>query len=154
MKVAEALAERADLDKKLAQLIQRIKKVARYTDGEEPLEDAQELLGEARDILTRREHLIARINQTNAVAELEPGVTITQAIARRDRLNAERNMLNELATAAGGEHDIYYGRRRSELPMKTDLRVKDMRASADRLAKSYRELDTKIQQSNWTVDLI
>jgi hypothetical protein len=160
MKISEALAERAELDKRILQLKARIKTSARYVEGEEPAEDPAELLEEAQVLLNRREVLVARINHRNAVTFIEnPGVdahmSLTEALAFRDRLNAQRNLLNEVADSASPQSDGYYGRsrRRSELPEKTGLPVKELRASADKLAKAHRELDARIQHSNWSTDL-
>jgi predicted nucleic acid-binding Zn-ribbon protein len=166
MKVAEALAERSDLDKKISQLSQRIKNSARYTEGEEPAEDPVVMLAEARALMLRREILIARINRRNAQTEIEwvlpdtgnATVTVTEsitnALALRDRLNAERNLLHEAANAASPEgRDRFYGRRRSELPEKAALPVEMLRTQADKLAKQHRELDALIQQSGWNTDL-
>jgi hypothetical protein len=38
--------------------------------------------------------------------------------------------------------------------MLSALRVADLRAQADRVARELRELDVRIQQSNWEVDLL
>jgi hypothetical protein len=45
MKLAEALALRADLQARLAQLASRATTNARYQEGEEPAEDPNALLG-------------------------------------------------------------------------------------------------------------
>ncbi len=103
MKLAEALAERADAQKRLEQLRSRSQAAARYQEGEEPVEDANALLAEAEEILVRLEELIRRINRTNSSQEIEPGVTITDAIARRDVLRLRRALYAGLADAAAGQ---------------------------------------------------
>ena len=50
-----------------------------------------------------REELIRRINRTNSSREIEPGVTITDAIARRDVLRLRRGLYAGLADAAATE---------------------------------------------------
>ena len=47
MKLAEELVERADAQRRLAQLKQRVMLSARYQEGEDPPEDPGNLLGEA-----------------------------------------------------------------------------------------------------------
>ena len=162
MKLATALAERADLDKRFGQLKERIKASARYTEGEDAPEDAVELLNEAQHVLMAREQLVARINLTNAVTYIDmstidpdmPRVTVTDAIAMRDRFHAEQRFLGEMADAAGGYQDFRYGgRRRSELPMRTDLNIAEMRRDADKAAKNYRLVDQLIQAVNWSTEL-
>jgi hypothetical protein len=159
----EALSERAEIDKMIAQRRSRIKASARYVEGEEPAEDAAELLTEVRALMHRREVLVRAINERNAATymghpdpEIDARMTITEALAYRDRLNAERNLLNEVADyASPGASDYGYGRmrRRSELPEKTDLGIKELRTEADQIARKHREIDGLIQQSNWTTNL-
>jgi hypothetical protein len=43
---------------------------------------------------------------------------------------------------------------RSELKMVTALPVAALRSQADELAREIRELDVRIQQSNWQFDLM
>lgn len=160
MKLAEALAERADAQKRLEQLRSRAQAAARYQEGEEPVEDANALLAEADGILVRLEELIRRINRTNSSQEIEPGVTITDAIARRDVLRLRRALYAGLADAAAGqqargEWQSYAPVRqmRSELRYLSAVDVPALRRMADEVAKEHRELDTRVQQANWEVDL-
>jgi hypothetical protein len=158
MKLAEALAERSDLDKRISALTQRIINSARYAEGETLAEDPGDMLVDLRGMLSRRQALVLDINLVNArTIVTDPGgisVTMTEALARRDRLNSERTLLNRIADAASPSPDPYgRGRRRMELPEKTDLPVANIRALADRQAREHRELDTIIQQVNWTTDL-
>jgi hypothetical protein len=66
MKLAEALALRADSRRRLEQLRGRITGNARYQEGTEPAEDAAALLAEADEVLDELEALIRRVNRTNA----------------------------------------------------------------------------------------
>ncbi len=156
MKLAEALVQRADAQKRLEQLKARAVACARYQEGTEPLEDAAAIHGEARAVVDEIEGLVRRINRTNAAVELEPGMTITDAIARRDALAARRKLAVAIADAAvGGDEFGGWGRRtHSELRSLTDLPVKDLRREADQLARDYRELDTRLQAANWTTELL
>jgi hypothetical protein len=158
MKLAEALAERADLDKKIAQLRERAKSAARYAEGEEPPESAFQLMTDTRTLLAHRMELIRRINLTNAETRLDRGdghvISMTGALALRDFLNAERNLLNEVADEASPGRDPYSRRRRTELAEKTDLPVAILRTEADNLSRRFRELDTQIQQANWNTELV
>lgn len=155
MKLAEALAERADATRRVEQLRSRIVSNARYQEGEEPAEDAAALLVEVGQVLDRLETLIGRINRTNASAEIEPGVTITDALARRDVLRTRHSLIGSAADAAAGrEHGGYSRQLRSELKMFSALPVAELRGRADALARDVRELDVSIQRSNWEVDLV
>jgi len=85
MKLAEALALRAEATRRIEQLRGRIVDNARYQEGEEPAEDAANLLAQTSEACAELEALIRRINRTNASAQMGPE-TITDAIARRDVL--------------------------------------------------------------------
>jgi hypothetical protein len=85
MKLAEALALRAEATRRIDQLRARIVDNARYQEGEQPAEDAASLLTQTGHACAELESLIRRINRTNASAPLGAG-TITDAIARRDIL--------------------------------------------------------------------
>jgi hypothetical protein len=157
MKLAEALSLRSDAQKRLAQVAARAVASARYQEGEDPAEDANALLVEARAVVAEIEALVRRINRTNAATELEPGLTITDAIARRDALAGERSVVASIADAAAGAggRGAGYGRQlRSELRFLTDVPIPQLRAEADALARSYRELDTRLQEANWSTELL
>lgn len=150
MKLAEALAQRADAQRRLAQLKQRVVLSARHQEGEQPPEDPRELVVEADRIATSIEDLIRRINRTNARTEFEGGTSLTDALARRDVLSALRDFYAEAAQAASVRQDRYS---RSEVKFVSMLDVPALRRRADELAKEYRELDARIQAKNWEIDL-
>ena len=157
MKLAEALSLRSDAQKRLAQVQARAVACARYQEGSAPAEDPAALHTEALAVVDEIEQLVRRINRTNASTELEPGLTITDAIARRDSLAAKRKLTVALADAASGS-DGEFGwsarQLRSELRDLTDLPVPELRQQADRLARDYRELDTRLQEANWATELV
>ena len=155
MKLAEALALRADATRRVDQLRTRIVANARFQEGEEPAEDAQALLAEAGAVLDELEDLIRRINRTNAATRIGPEGTITDALARRDVLRTRHSVVTAAADAAVGRSQAGMGRQlRSELKMLAALPVAQLRAQADDLARQVRELDVRIQQSNWEFDLM
>jgi hypothetical protein len=157
MKLAEALALRSDAQKRLAQLQARAVASARYQEGENPPESAADLLAEARSVVGEIENLVRIINRTNAATEIGPGLTITDAIARRDALALRRKLVAAVADAASGHSDRLQGwgrQLRSELRQITDLPVGDLRQEADDVARGYRELDVRLQQANWTTEVV
>lgn len=155
MKLAEALALRGDQDKKIRELRDRAKSAARYINGETPVESAADLIAETRNLLREHAKLIAQINHTNATTMLEPGLTLTAALAERDRLSQEAGLLKDVADEASPGRDPYTRRRRvTELPEKTDLNVRNLRRESDSLARTHRMLDGRIQQMNWATNLI
>jgi hypothetical protein len=150
MKLAEALAERADAQRRLAQLKQRVVLSARVQEGEEPPEDPRELLSEADRIVEQLEDLIKRINRTNASSEFEAGASVTEALARWDVLSIQRDLYAEAAQAASVRQDRYS---RSEVKFVTTLNISALRRRADELSKEYRELDARLQAKNWEIEL-
>jgi hypothetical protein len=153
MKLAEALALRADATRRIEQLRGRIIDNARYQEGEEPAEDAASLLTQSHQVCAELESLIRRINRTNASAQLGAG-TMTDAIARRDVLKLRHGLITAAADAAAGRERGWNRHLRSELTFISALPVADLRARADDVARSIRELDTDIQRTNWEVDLL
>jgi hypothetical protein len=153
MKLAEALALRADASRRAEQLRSRVTGSARFQEGETPAEDAISLLTEAGDVLDELESLIRRINRTNAATLIEGG-TLTDALARRDVLRLRHSILTSAADAAAGEGQRGYRQLRSELKMVPALPVAEVRRQADDLARQVRAVDTLIQRINWEVDLL
>lgn len=153
MKLAEALALRADVSRRIERLRARIVDNARYQEGEEPAEDAASLLTQTGEVCAEMESLIRRINRTNAAARLGAG-TITDALARRDMLKLRHGVITAAADAAA-TRDRGWGRQlRSELTYISALPVSELRAQADDMAQRIRELDIGIQRMNWEVDLL
>lgn len=151
MKLAEALIHRADLQRRLAELHQRLQQNAQYQEGDAPAELPEELLAEYRQTADVLEQLVVQINQTNNDIVLPNGTSMVAALAQRDRLKAEHLMLIKLADAATPEQSRYS---RSEIKMLAAINVKVIRQQADMVAKRCRELDMQIQQVNWQFDLI
>ncbi|KQQ05979.1 MULTISPECIES: DIP1984 family protein [unclassified Rathayibacter] len=151
MKLAEALLERADLQKRIEALQSRILQNASYQEGEEPAEDPAELLSECLRAHEALERLVTAVNLTNTSATTPDGVVLTAALARRESLRGQHSILVRAADAASGERG--YRQLRSELRRLTALPVKELRERADAVARELRELDASIQRTNWEVDL-
>ncbi|MGW8556038.1 DIP1984 family protein [Streptomyces tubercidicus] len=155
MKLAEALAERAEATRRVEQLRARVVSSARYQEGETPAEDAAQLLAEASGVLGTLETLIRRINRTNAAVQMGQDGTLTDALARRDVLRLRHSVITAAADGAAGTGERGYGRQlRSELKMVSALPVAELRGQADVLAREIREIDVRIQRTNWEVDLL
>ena len=86
MKLAEALQERADLNRRIEQLRSRLSNNVLVQEGESPAEAPSALLQELEECLARLEWLMARINLTNSTVKVG-GKTLTELIARRDVLS-------------------------------------------------------------------
>jgi hypothetical protein len=152
MKLAEALLERSDLQKRIAALQERVVANSFYQEGETPAEDAAELLEECLLAQGELERLVVAINLTNADAVLPDGRAVTAALATRETLRAQHSILVRASDAASGGRG--YRQLRSELRQLSALPVKELRMRADAAAVQLRELDALIQRTNWEVDLV
>jgi hypothetical protein len=150
VKLGEALARRAELQTRLAQVRDRLRVSALVQEGDEPAEDPQPLLAELDAIASELENLIAAINVTNAQTRLESGMTLTEALARRDVLGLLHGALKAVADATAQQQARYS---RSEIRMVRTFDVAAVRARVDQLARDRRQLDIEIQNANWTVEL-
>ena len=150
MKLAEALKERADLNKNISNLRWRLERIMLVQEGEEPAEDPKELKKQLDGSLDRLEYLIAAINHSNDRISAG-GMTLTELIAKKDvtqiRLAAYRDMAQE--ASAGVDRA-----RGTEIRIVPTVKVADLRKEADRMAKEIRELDNLLQETNWTQEMI
>lgn len=152
--IGEALNRRSDLQKRIAQLQDRLKACVLVQEGDEPPESAEELLVELDSLCGELEGLIARINHTNAATKLPSGESVTEALARRDVLALRRSGLHaavRATTDGGGGFLRRYSR--SEIRMVRQIRVRDIQGHIDTLAKEEREVDTMLQEHNWTTPM-
>jgi hypothetical protein len=151
MKLAEALVLRADIQRRVEQLRERLKLSVLVQEGDQPPEDPQLLLAELDRLLTQLTGLIADINRTNSQTPLGTYASLTQALAQRDGLKLRYSVLKSLADVASRRVDHYS---RSEIRSVATVDVAGLRQQTDRLAQSFRELDTAIQGANWTTELL
>ncbi|MEC0089519.1 DIP1984 family protein [Paenibacillus macquariensis] len=151
MKLAEALVLRADSQRKVAQLKQRLERVVKVQEGEEPGEDPGVLLAELNRSLEELTGWIKRINKTNSAIPFDSTRSISDALAERDHYMQKRKILNELLEIASIKQDRFS---RSEVKFYRTVNVNDLQKQVDELSKNYRELDFRIQEKNWTIDLI
>ena len=150
MKLAEALITRADYQRRLEQLKQRLLRSAKVQQGDQPAEDPTVLLAEVERIADDLARLIQRINATNASTPLDKGMSIADAIAARDVLRLKQTLYRELAQAATVTQERFT---KSEVKFRSSVVVADMHRRADDLAREHRELDARIQAANWQVEL-
>jgi hypothetical protein len=150
MKLAEALVLRADVQKRLAQLRDRLRLSALVQEGEQPPEDPQDLLAQLDQLLGQLEELIVKINRANMQTNLSDGTILTNALARRDVLTQRYNSLSTLVDTASDRTDRYG---RSEIRKLSTVDVAALRKQMDDVARTRRDLDTQIQATNWTADL-
>lgn len=150
MKLAEALQERADLNRRIQQLQQRLNNNAIVQDGETPVEDPTALLAELDRCVASLEDIISRINLTNCRTQID-GKTLTQHLARRDVLKLKLSAYRDLAYRASQVGQRASGR---EIKLLSAVNVPQMQMEIDALARELRLLDNTIQAANWSTQLI
>lgn len=149
MKLATALSQRADLQKKLTELNTRLKNNAKVQEGEAPAEKPAELLKELDGLLSQLEELVAKINLTNS-STLADGKTITELIAHRDMLSKKLSIMRGFLDEASSKVDRYS---RTEIKIESSVDVAKLQKQVDALSKELRETDEKLQELNWTTEL-
>ena len=150
MKLAEALSIRAELQKKTEQLEQRLKSVVKIQEGDTPEESPADLLAELYQATAQLEKLLYRINLTNLYTVMD-GEPITAMIARKDVLTLEINVLRNVLKAATEPESRYS---RSEIKYVKTVDTAKLRKKIDTLSAELRKTDLKIQETNWTADLM
>ncbi len=151
MKLAEALILRADYQKRIEQLKQRLLRNAKIQEGDKPAESPTDLMKELEQIADELTQLIQRINKTNSAHIIDEKMTLSDALAIRDILKLKQGIYRELAKAASVTQARFS---RSEVKFKSAVNIAEIQKQADQLAKEHRELDTKIQEANWLVELL
>lgn len=150
MKLAEALQERADLNRTIEQLRSRFNYNVLVQEGEEPAENPEKLKRELDAALERLAYLIAQINQTNCATVVD-GHTLTELIAKKDVLSLKISTYKDIAYAGS---QTAYRARNTEIKIKAAISVADWQAAIDKMSKELRLLDNKLQESNWKTELI
>ena len=150
MKLAEALQERADLNRRIEQLRYLLNNNVLVQEGEKPLEDPAALLEELESSFTRLEWLIARINLTNCAVKVE-GRSLTELIARRDVLSLRAEAYRRLVEEASQNT---HRATRTEIKILSAVDVPALQRQADDASRELRLLDNTLQATNWTADLM
>lgn len=150
MKLATALSERAELQQKLSELGTRLNNNAKVQEGEAPSEDPAALLTELDGTLKRLEELMARINLTNSRTSSD-GQTVTELMAKRDCLKKRLVYMRSFLDSASSRVDRYS---KTEIRIVSTVDVSALQKQVDDASKELRQVDEKIQELNWTTELI
>lgn len=149
MKLAEALQVRKDLKIKLGNISKRLENNARVQEGEAPLEDPKDLLNELERTADQLEDIIGKINLANAKT-LVDGHSLTELMAKREVLSLKISYLKSFSYEASDIVDRATG---SEIKIKSTVSVPELQKKIDSLSKEYREVELKIQETNWITEI-
>lgn len=150
MKLAEALQDRVDLNRRIEQLEYRLANNVTVQEGEKTSEEPNALFKEIDRSIEQLEQLIFKINLTNAQTDCD-GEPLTRLLARRDVLKLKLQIYRDTVNNAS---NLANRARASEIKILSAIDVRKYQKATDDLAKALREVDNKIQSTNWQVDLI
>lgn len=150
MKLAEALQERADLNRNIEQLKNRLSSNALVQEGEQPVECPENLKQELDASISRLSYLIARINRTNCQTVVEgQGILLGNQFCQS--LPLKLHVYRDVVYAGS---QISYRARNTEIKIRSAFSVADWQKEIDRMSKELRRLDNRLQESNWKTDLV
>ena len=150
MKLAEALNLRADLQKRIANLKERLIKNAKVQEGDIPSENPHTLINELNDNIIELENIIKLINKTNSSTYID-NESISDIIAKRDALGLKLSILRSFISESADKIERYSNK---EIKILSTVNVAEKQKEIDNLSKEYRLIDTKLQGLNWTTDII
>ena len=123
---------------------------SKIQEGEESLVNPDDLLSKLDEVFNKLELITKRINYTNSQIIIN-GQTLVDLILTRDAIKMKRKILTTLLDEATIKQERYS---QSEIKFVTIIDVLNIQRQIDDLSKRFRELDTQIQQLNWTHDLM
>jgi hypothetical protein len=147
MKLAEGLLLRADLIKKIEHLVNRVRPLLVVADDKQPQEDPVKLLAQIRKANLDLNSIIVRINKTNNETYMEDGLTLMEGLAKRDSLKLLSEKLRNIREWSQIDNRNSYGRQ------STTVDINDLQIEIDQTGRSFREIDSKIQELNWLTEL-
>jgi len=150
MKLAEALLVRADQKKKILSLQGRIVKNALIQEKSKPLEDVTVLIRDCFMVIAEQKALILRIDAANASGKLSDGRPLPEALAERDVHIQQHATLKQAVEAAQKEVERYSPRELKWLPQ---IDVSATQKQMEDLARKIRDLNVRIQEANWRIDM-
>jgi len=151
MKLAEALIKRGNLQKRIDALKEKLIRYAKVQEGEKPPEQPEEIYKELKGCLDELTVFVQRINKTNSEVMFDEKRSIADVLAYRDVLLQKYKILNKVIESATSLVDRYS---KKEIKILSTIDVKVYQKDTDNVAKEYRELDLKVQEKNWHIELI
>lgn len=151
MKLAEALIKRGNSQRRIEILRDKLLRYSKVQEGDKPAESPDDIYKELNESFNELTGFIQKINKTNTEVLFDAKRTIADALTYRDVLIQKYNLTTKLITSATDIGDRYS---KKEIKILSTINVQVYQKEADKLAKEYRELDLKIQEKNWNVDLL
>ena len=150
MKLAQALTLRKDLQVRMNQLASRLNDNAKVQEGQEPNEDPYVLLKELDACHDEYVAIVNRINLTNTetiVGDRRLGDLVVERDALIKLVGLKRRFLSEASSLVNRYS-------KTEIVIKSTVNVAQLQAEIDSMAREIRVRDTRIQELNWTTELL
>lgn len=133
MKLAEALQERADLNRNIEQLKSRLNNNVLVQEGEKTAESPEQLKQELDCSIERLTYLIACINKTNCETKVD-GQTLTELIAKKDTLSLKIHVYKDIAYSGS---QTSYRARNTEIKLNLQFRLQIGRQRLTEWRRNY-----------------
>ena len=128
-------------------LVNRIRPVLIVLDDKKPQEDPVKLLAQLRKTNQNLESIIVKINKTNNETFIGDGVTVMEALAKRDSLKLLSEKLRTIRQGAQLNNSGPYGRQMATVD------IDALQIEIDQTGRAFREIDSKVQEINWLTEL-
>jgi len=152
MKLAQLLNHRADLQKRMKDLKQRINRNLLVQEGEKPVEQPDNLIDAFIKISYQWREIVRIINMVNnqPLEDSSNGATLSEMVVMRDHLRMLYNMASETHSGLSPRMDRFS---RSEIKQIPSIEADKIRKSCDEYAGKLRKLDDDIQELNWSTEV-
>ena len=150
MKLGEALLLRADLNKRIYQVQERISASVVVQEGDDAPDDPNILITELNDLFQQLHEIIAKINAANS-APLGAG-TLGHVLLERNILSKRIRAFQDVVAKARDTSGNRYSH--SEIKNVRTVNVTELQAKVDTMSARHRQLDTELQAANWAIDLL
>ena len=150
MILAEALMERADLQKQINQVSDRLDNNARVQAGEEPVENPLPLIDELKRLHEKYGKLVDRINRTNHETIVD-GHRLEELIMERNMAMKLNHYLQHFVNEASRVVDRWDA---NKVVIRPSVDVAPLRREIGAASQKIRQMDIRIQKINWTTDLL
>jgi hypothetical protein len=151
MKLAEALIQKSYLSKKITELKDRLLVNGKIQEGDVPSEDIEAIFAELESVHSQLETITKKINMTNNKTNVANNVTISDQLVEKEMLDKKIATYKFAIENCQIKSDRYS---RAEIKMITTFDIKKTRDIVEKLTSEKRQLDLKIQSTNWATDLL
>jgi len=149
MKLAELLIERSEMKKRIEVIANRLRRTAKIQEGDPIVIPPEKLLTKLDHLIEKHELVIRKINQINQTTMFENGLTLADAVVKRESMKQKRNIYSALFSASYSEENRYS---KSEIKFVATLDVDRIMEICDDLSRDIRLLDGRIQAKNWEIE--